>query len=57
MTYEEKPIRMLEEMERVTWSKVIKFYKVVWNNHNEQDATWEREDYLREVYPAFYEEW
>ena len=57
LTYEEKPIRVLEEMERVTRSKVIKFYKVVWNNHGEQDATWEREDYLREVYPAFYEKW
>ena len=48
---------MLEEMERVIWSKVIKFYKGVWNNHNEQDAMWEREDYLREVYPAFFKEW
>ena len=57
LTYEEKPIRVLEEMERVTRSKVIKFYKVVWNNHNKQDATWKREDYLREVNPAFYEEW
>ena len=57
LTYEEKPIRVLVEMERVTWSKIIKFYKVVWNNHSEQDATWEREDYLREVYPAFFQEW
>ena len=57
LTYEEKPIRVLEEMERVTQTKVIKFYKVVWNNHSEQDATWEREDYLREVDPAFHEEW
>ena len=57
LTYEEKPIRVLEEMERVTQSKVIKFYKVVWNNHSEQDATWERKDYLREVYPAFYKKW
>ena len=56
LTYEEKPIQVLEEMERVTWSKV-KFYKVVWNNHSEQDATWAREDYLRVVYPAFYEKW
>ena len=46
-----------EEMERVTWSKVIKFYKVVWNNHSEQDITLERGDYLREIYPTFYEEW
>ena len=57
LTYEEKPIQVLEEMERVTWSKVIKFYKVVWNNHGEQDAMWEREDYLCEVYLAFYEKW
>ena len=57
LTYEEKPIRVLKEMERVTQSKVIKFHKVVWNNHSEQDAIWEREDYLREVYPTFYEEW
>ena len=39
------------------WNNVIKFYKVVWNNHGEQDATWEWEDYLREVYHAFHEEW
>ena len=57
LTYQEKPIRVLEEMERVTWTKIIKFYMVVWNNQSEQDATWEREDYLREVYPAFFQEW
>ena len=57
LTYEEKPIQVLEEMERDTRSKVIKFCKVVWNNHSEQDATWEWEDYLHEVYAAFHEEW
>ena len=57
LTYEERPIKVLEEMERVTLSKVTKFYKVIWNNHSEQDAMWELEDYLREVYPSFYVEW
>jgi len=57
LTYEEKPVQLLDEKERVTRSKVIKFYKVMWNNHSEWDATWEREDYLREVYPEFYEKW
>ena len=47
LTYEEKHIQVLE---------VIKFYKVVWNNHK-QDVTWEWEDYLHEVYPAFDEKW
>jgi len=45
LTYEEKPIWVIEEMERVTRSKVVKFYKVVWNNYSEQDATWERDDF------------
>ena len=57
LTYEEKSIQVLEEMERVTRSKMIKFYKVVWNNHREQDAIWEREEYLCEVYPTFYKKW
>ena len=57
LTYDEKPIRVQEEMQRVTRSKVIKFYKVVWNSHDEQDATWQWVNYLREVYPAFYEKW
>jgi hypothetical protein len=57
LAYEEKLIQLLDSKERVTRSKVIKFYKVVWNNHSEWDATWEREDYPRGVYPAFYQKW
>ena len=53
LTYEEKPIRVLEEMERVTRSKIIKFYKVVWNNHSEQDATWERRLFTRSLSRLF----
>ena len=57
LAYEEKPVQLLDSKERVTRNQVIKFHKVMWSNHSEQDATWEREDYLREVYPAFYEKW
>ena len=39
LTYEEKPFRILEEMERVTHSKAIKFYKVQWEHHTEEEAT------------------
>ena len=55
LAYEEKPVQIIDNKDRVTRNRVIKFYKVTWNNHSEQDATWEREDYLREVYPTFYE--
>ena len=57
LAYEEKSVQILDSKDRVTRNCVIKFYKVMWNNHSEQDATWEQEDYLREVYPAFYEKW
>jgi hypothetical protein len=57
LAYEEKPVQVLDTKEIVTQNRVIKFHKVKWSNHTEQGTTWEREDYLREVYPAFYEKW
>ena len=50
-------VQMIDSKDRVSQNYVIKFHKVMWNNHSEQDDTWEREDYLREVYPSFYVEW
>ena len=54
LAYEEKPVYMLDYKERVIRNRVSRLYNVVWSNHGERDATWEREDYLREVYPSFY---
>ena len=39
LTYEEKPIRILETANRVTCSKIIKFCKVLWSHHTEEEAT------------------
>ena len=47
LTYEEKPVKILEYVSRVTRSKVIKFCKVQWSHHTEDEATWEREEDLR----------
>ena len=54
LTYEEKPIKILESAERVTRTKTIKFCKVQWNHHTEEEATWEREDDLREDHPHLF---
>jgi hypothetical protein len=53
LTYEEKPIKILGTSERVTRTKTIKFCKVQWSHHTEE-ATWEREDELREDYPHLF---
>ena len=39
LTYEEKPVKILEYASRVTCSKVIKFCKVQWSHHTEDEAT------------------
>jgi hypothetical protein len=54
LTYEEKPIKILETSERVTHTKMIKFCKVQWSHHTEEEETWEREDELREDRPYLF---
>jgi hypothetical protein len=46
LTYPEHPVKILDQNHRVTRHKTIKFFKVYWSNHTEEEATWESEDYL-----------
>jgi hypothetical protein len=55
LSYPEYPIRILDQAERRTRQKSIKFLKVQWSNHSKDEATWEREDRLREEYPSFFQ--
>ena len=54
LTYQEHPSRILDQSERKTRNKTTKFLKVQWSNHSEDEATWEREDCLREEYPDLF---
>ena len=54
LTYEEKPVKILEYASRVTCSKVIKFCKVQWSHHTEEEATWEREEDLLQAHPHLF---
>jgi hypothetical protein len=49
-TYNEKPLKILDTIERVTRNKVIKMRKVQWSHHIEDEATWEHEEELRSNY-------
>ena len=53
LTYKEHPVRVLDVTERRTRNKTHKFYKILWSNHSDKEATWEREDLLRKDYPTF----
>ena len=54
LTYEEKPVKILVFFTRVTRSKVIKFCKVHWSHHTEDEATWEREEDLQKDHPYLF---
>jgi hypothetical protein len=53
LTYSEYPIRVLDQKYRVTQSRTTKWYKIQWDRHSEEEATWESEDYLMENFPEF----
>jgi hypothetical protein len=50
LTYNERPIKILDTAERVTHNKVIKMCKVQWSHHTKDEATWEHEEELRVDY-------
>jgi hypothetical protein len=54
LTYSEKPIKILDMIERVTRSKVIKMCKVQRSHHTEDEATWEHEEELRADCPELF---
>ena len=52
LKYKEYPVRILDKAEHRTRNKSVKFLKVQWSHHSENEATWEREDQLRSEDPS-----
>jgi hypothetical protein len=53
LIYSEHPIRVLDQKYRVTRRRTLKFYKIQWNQHTEDEATWETQDFLEKNFPDF----
>jgi hypothetical protein len=54
LTYSERPIKILDTVEPVTRSKVIKMCKFQWTHHTEDEAIWEHKQELRAVFPVLF---
>ena len=54
LTYVEKPAKILAEIWKQLRNRAIKYCKVQWKHHPEREATWEKEDDLREAYPELF---
>ena len=47
---------ILDWKDKVMRNKTIQMVKVLWKNHSVEEATWETENRMREMYPRlFYE--
>ncbi|WVZ51271.1 hypothetical protein U9M48_002428 [Paspalum notatum var. saurae] len=53
LTYEARPVKVLDQKQRSTRRSTVTMYKVQWSEHTEEEATWETEEYLRTKYPGF----
>jgi hypothetical protein len=54
LTYQEYPVKILHNLEKVTRTKGYKISKVQWSNHLEEEATWEKEGQLKAEFPDIF---
>ena len=54
LTYVERPIEILDRKVRKTRRGETKLIKILWNNHDVQEATWETEESMRAKYPQLF---
>jgi len=55
LEYMEYPIKILDRAEKETRRTMIPYCKVLWSNHTEREATWEKEAELKKLYPHLFE--
>jgi hypothetical protein len=53
LSYLEHPIKILDQKDHVTRHKTIKFFKIQWSNHSEEEETWKSKDFLHSRHPDF----
>jgi hypothetical protein len=54
MAYEEIPVKLQDRMVQELCSKSIPLVKVLWRNHEIEEASWELEDDIRKKYPSLF---
>ncbi|KAL5819629.1 hypothetical protein ACOSQ4_023471 [Xanthoceras sorbifolium] len=55
LTYNEEPVKILNREVKELRNKRIPLVKVLWRNHNVEEATWESEEVMRQQYPQLFE--
>ena len=56
LTFEERPVKILDTKTRNTRNKAIKLVKVLWSNQDTEEATWEAEDDMKKKYSKLFDQ-
>ena len=54
LTYEEKPVEIVDSKIQELRNKRVKLVKVIWRNQAVEEATWELEEEMRKNYPELF---
>ncbi|XP_040966381.1 uncharacterized protein [Gossypium hirsutum] len=55
LTFEDEPIQIIDCDVKVLMKKSVPLVKVLWQNHETEEATWEPEDLIWQQYPYLFE--
>ena len=54
LTYEEKPVRIMDKKDKILRNKTIPLVKVLWRYSKSEEATWELESDMRKKHPELF---
>ncbi|CAN6579246.1 unnamed protein product [Malus baccata var. baccata] len=54
LTYDDERVTILDWKDKELRNKIVRLVKVLWRNHSVEEATWETEDRMREMYPRLF---
>ncbi|KAM1052742.1 hypothetical protein COP2_000292 [Malus domestica] len=54
LTYNEERVTILDWKDKILRNKTVYLVKVLWRNRLVEEATWETEDRMREMYPRLF---
>ena len=54
LTYKEKPVKILNQKDKVLRNKIVSLTKMLWHNHAMEEATWKIEEEMLTSYPELF---
>ena len=54
LSYEEKPVQILDRKDKVLRNRTVPLVKVLWRNSKSEEATWELESDMQSRYPELF---